>query len=42
MQMNSGVREMGYIFCGKHPHLMTRTQMSNSGPIGPLVNTYIF
>ena len=34
--MDLGVGEMGFIFC-KHPLLVTRTQMSNPGPIGPLV-----
>ena len=35
--MDLGVGEMGLTFCGKHPLLMTRTQVSNPGPMGPLV-----
>ena len=34
--MDFGAGEMGFIFCGKHPLLM-RTQVSNPGPLGPLV-----
>ena len=29
-----GVEEMGFIFCGQHPLLVTRTQVSDPGPIG--------
>ena len=29
--------EMGFIFCGKHSLLMTRIQMSDQRPKGPLV-----
>ena len=29
---------MGFIFCGKHL-LMTRIQVSNQGPMGPLVHS---
>ena len=32
-----GVGEMGFIFCGKHPLLVTGIQVSDPGPIGPLV-----
>ena len=28
---------MGFIFCGKHLLLVTRTQVSDPGPMGPLV-----
>ena len=35
--MDLGVGEMGFIFCGKHPLLVTRTQVSDPGPMGPLV-----
>ena len=28
---------MGFMVCGKHPLLLTKIQMSNSGPIGPPV-----
>ena len=28
---------MGIIFCSKHPLLLTRIQVSNPGPMGPLV-----
>ena len=35
--MDFGVGEMGFIFCGKHPHLVTSTQVSNPGPKDPLV-----
>ena len=28
---------MGIIFCGKHPLLLTSIQVSNPGPMGPLV-----
>ena len=30
--------EMGFIFCGQHPLLVTRSQMSDPGPMGPLVS----
>ena len=36
-KMDFGVEEMGFVFCGKHPVLVTRTQVSDPGPIGPLV-----
>ena len=35
--MDLGVGEMGFIFCGTHPLLMTRIEVSNPGPKGPLV-----
>ena len=35
--MDLGVGEMGFKFCGKHPLLMTRTQVSNPGLMGPLI-----
>ena len=28
---------MGFIFCGKHLLLMTRIQVSDQGPMGPLI-----
>ena len=31
-KMDLGVVEMGFIFCGKHPLLVTRTQMRDQGP----------
>ena len=31
-----GVGKIGFIFCGKHPLLVTRIQVSNAGPMGPL------
>ena len=34
--MDLSVREMRLIFCGKHPFLMTRIQVSDTGPKGPL------
>ena len=36
--MDLGVAEMGFIFCGKHPLLMTRTGLSDPGPMGPLIH----
>ena len=33
--MDLSVGEMGFIFCGKHPLLVTRTQVSDPGPMGP-------
>ena len=36
--MDLGVAEMGFLFCGKHPLLMTRTQVSDPGPMGPLIH----
>ena len=42
MQMDLGVGEMGFIFCGKHPRFVTRTQVRDPGPMGHLVKTYIF
>ena len=35
--MDLGVGEMGFIVCGEHPLLVTRTRVSNPGPLGPLV-----
>ena len=35
MDLSDG--EMGFIFCGKHSHLMTRTQVSDPGPKDVLV-----
>ena len=35
--MDLGVGEMRYISCGKHPLLVIRSQVSNPGPMGPLV-----
>ena len=37
MQMELGVVEMRLIFCGKHPLLVTRTQVSDPGTMGHLV-----
>ena len=34
--MDLGVGEMGFIFCGKHPLLITRIQVSDPGPKGLL------
>ena len=33
------VGEMGFIFCGKHPLLVTKAEVtvSNPGPMGPLI-----
>ena len=28
--------EMGYLFCGRNPLLLSRIQVSDSGPMGPL------
>ena len=37
------VAEMGFILCGKYPLLMTRTEVSDPGPMGPLtVDSEIF
>ena len=36
-KMDFRVKEMGFIFCGKHPLLMTRTQVNEPGPMGTLV-----
>ena len=36
-KMDLGVGEMGFIFCGKHPFLMTRIQASDPGLNSPLV-----
>ena len=36
-KMVFGVGEMGFIFCGKQPLLVTRTQVTNPGAMGPLV-----
>ena len=41
-KMDLGVGEMGFIFCGKHPHLVTRTWVSDPGPMGPLVSCFLF
>ena len=30
---------MGYIFCGKHPLLLPRIQLSDPGPMDPLVKS---
>ena len=30
--MDIGVGEMAFIFCGKHPPLVTRIQVSDPGP----------
>ena len=35
--MDLGVGEMGFIFCGKHRLLVTRTQVGDPGPMGPRV-----
>ena len=35
--MDLGVGEMGFIFCGKRPFLLTRAQVSNQWPLGPLI-----
>ena len=35
--MDLGVGEMGFICCGKHPVLVTRTQVSDPGPMDPLI-----
>ena len=35
--MDLGVGEMGFILCGKHPLLMSRIQVSDTGPKDPLV-----
>ena len=40
-KMDLGVGEMGFIFYGEHPVLVTRTRVSDPGPMGPLV-CYIF
>ena len=37
VQMELGVVEMRLIFCGKHPLLVTRTQVSDPGTMGHLV-----
>ena len=37
MQMDLGAGEMAFTFCGKHPLLVTRTRVSDPGPMGPLV-----
>ena len=39
--MDLGVGEMGFIFCGKHPLLVTRTQVSDPEPMGHLVCVFI-
>ena len=36
--MDLSVGEMGFIFCGKHPLLVSRTQVSDPGPNDPLVS----
>ena len=35
--MDLGVGEMGFIYCGKHPLLVTRTLVRDPGPMDPLV-----
>ena len=35
--MDLDVGEMGFIFYGEHPLLVTRTRVSDPGPMGPLV-----
>ena len=40
MDLSDG--EMGFIFCGKHSHLMTRTQVINPEPNDPLVLSFGF
>ena len=35
--MDLDVGEIGFIFNGEHPLLVTRTQVSDPGPMGPLV-----
>ena len=42
MDVHVGVGEMGFIFCGKHPLLVTRTKVSDPGPKGPLVSKLCF
>ena len=37
LKMNLGVEEMGFIFCGKHPLLMTRTQVRDPRHMDPIV-----
>ena len=37
LKMDLGVGEMGFIFCGYHPLLVTRIQVNDPGPMGPLV-----
>ena len=39
--MDLGVEEIGFIFCGKRPLLLTRTQVGDPGPVYPLVFSYI-
>ena len=34
--MDLGAGEIGFIFCGKHPLIMTKIQVSYRGPNGPL------
>ena len=42
-KMDLGVGKMGFIFCGKHPLTVARTQVSDTGSMGPLVNfTFYF
>ena len=40
--MDLGVGEMGFIFCGQHPPLVTRTRVSDPGHMGPLVKLVWF
>ena len=35
--MKKGVGKMGFIFCGRHPLLVTRTQVRDPWPMGHLV-----
>ena len=37
--MDLDVVEMGFIFCGNHPLLMTKIQVSDAGPKGSLVSS---
>ena len=37
--MDLHVGDMDFIFCGKHPLLITRIQVSDLGPKGPLLLT---
>ena len=39
--MNLGFEEMVFIFCGQHPLLVTRIEVRDLGPKGPLVYKYM-
>ena len=39
-KMDLGVGEMTFIFCGKHPLIMTRIQVCDPEPKYPLVVTF--